>query len=86
LIGEIKEPEIRLVATRAYMRYLATSPMQKESFIEWFYQARWGVEKYPDLFKELAEEFPNPNLKVMVSARKTLAAEKEKSPAVGLTK
>ena len=79
LIREIAEPELQTNAMRAYMRYLSESPIQKESFIEWFYHARWAVEKYPDMFKKMAEEFPSPNFKTMVVAKKVLVSEKTQS-------
>jgi len=80
LIREVKEREVQVRVLRAYMRYLAASPMQKESFIEWSIRAGWAAENFPELFKELADEFPNANFRVMVAAKKVLAAEKEKSP------
>ncbi len=81
LIREIAEPEIQATAMRAYMRYLSGSPIQKNSFIEWFFHARWAVEKYPDLFKEMVEEFPNSNFKAMVATRKVLLPEKTSNVA-----
>lgn len=72
MIPEVADTELKVVVTRSFMRYLAGSPMQKDSFIEWIYHARWVAAKYPELFKGLEEDFPNPNFKVMLEAKKML--------------
>ena len=66
---------------RAFLRYLVGSAMQKDSFIEWLHHAAWAAGKYPEEFKEVAGEFPNPNFKVMITAKKVLdPVDKGKNP------
>jgi len=70
LIEAINPGELRNSILRKFMRQLAASPLQKTSFIEW---RLWinEVERFgPDAFYEIAAEFPNPNLKVLVAAKK----------------
>ncbi len=70
MIPEVADPEMKAAVMRAFMRYLAGSPMQKDSFIEWFYYTRWLTGKDPAMFDELAPDFPNPNFKVMRATKK----------------
>jgi hypothetical protein len=70
MLPEVDDPQMRMTVARAFMRYLAGSAMQKESFIEWLYHAKGLAAKQPELFTELASEFPNPNFNVMVAVKK----------------
>jgi hypothetical protein len=65
LVQEASEPELKLNVTRAFMRFLAGAPMQKESFIEWLVHVKWVAIHDPARFKQMADEFPNTNFKVL---------------------
>lgn len=81
LIEAINPGELRKSILRKYMRQLAASPLQKTSFIEW---RLWihEVERFgPESFYEIASEFPNPNLKVLVAANKLLKDAKTETRA-----
>ncbi len=65
LISQVKDPVVELAATRALLRCLASSTVQKDSFIEWLVHVKWAAIHNPTLFKQLADEFPNPNFKVL---------------------
>lgn len=85
MIPEVDDPQMKVVVIRAFMRYLAASPMQKDSFIEWLYHAKWLATKEPEIFNELGTEFPNPNFKVMLAARKVLGEPAKNPPPVAAT-
>lgn len=82
MIPEVSDAKPKLTVIRAFMRYLAGAAIQKDSFIEWHYHTRWLAKTEPTLFATLSEEFPNPNFKVIVAAKKVLG-EPEASKAVG---
>jgi len=69
--GEVDGP-IKKAVLRAFLRYLAASPIQRDSFIEWLYHARWIANNNASLFLGLTDEFPNPNLKVMIASQLVL--------------
>ena len=69
MLPELADGDLNMTVTRAFMRFLADSPMQKDSFIEWLYHARWLAAREPRMFALLSAEFPNPNLKVVAQAR-----------------
>lgn len=81
---EVGDTQMKTVVVRAFMRYLAGSSMQKDSFIEWLVHARWLAAKEPELFRQIASEVPNHNFNVMLSAKKLLA-EPNKNLTPGLT-
>ncbi len=80
LTREVPDGPLRATVIRAFLRYLANSPMQKNSFIEWLYHAKWFVEEYPVLFKEVARDFPNANFEVLISTANALGRKAELKP------
>ncbi len=81
LIEAISPGELRASILRKYMSQLAASPLQKTSFIEWSLWIHEVERMGPELFYEMASEFPNPNLKVLVAANELLAQPKKREPA-----
>jgi len=81
MIHGISPSELRKSIVRKYLRLVAGSRLQKTSFIEW---RHWiaGVERTdPESFAEIAPEFPNPNFRVILAAKKVIGEpEKEKPP------
>lgn len=70
IVQEVGDQELKATVIRAFLRYLANSPMQRTSFIEWQYNLRRVADKNPEMFKQLLPDFPNPNFRVMVAAKK----------------
>lgn len=65
----VTDNELNMTVVRAFMRFLADSPMQKDSLIEWLLHARWLADRDWRTFALLTGEFPNPNLKVLAQAK-----------------
>ncbi|MFT3745885.1 MAG: hypothetical protein QM785_16550 [Pyrinomonadaceae bacterium] len=82
VIDQVEEPAVKLIVIRAFLRYLAGSPMQKDSFIEWLLYAKGTAAKFPDEFKNIVGEFPNPNFKVMIDSKKVLSSAADRSPKI----
>ncbi len=81
-VSGIGAGELRTSIVRKYLHLLANSPLQKTSFIQWRACIAQIEQLAPDSFYELASEFPNPNLKLIVAAKKIFDAPKEeKKPA-----
>lgn len=70
VISENVDGDLKADVLRAFLRYLTGSSMQKTSFIEWFYHVKWVAAKHGEIFRDLASEFPNPNLKVMLAVKR----------------
>jgi len=83
ILQTASEGELMKTIVRRYLRFMAAASLQKDDYIHWSSQVRLVkglLGKNDDIFYEIAAEFPNPNFRVMVAAKKVLAAEKEKSP------
>lgn len=77
------EGELMKTVLRRYLRYMAGTPIQKENYIQWSSQVRMVkgfLGKNAEVFYEVAAEFPNPNLKLLVAANKLLAQPKKGEP------
>ena len=73
--------DLRKAVARKYIRLLAGSKLQKESFIEWRFWIADAERMASDSFDEIAGEFPNSNLKVIVGINRLLKEpEKDKKP------
>ncbi len=72
--------ELRKSIVRKYLRLLAGLSLQKSSFIEWYFWIGMMENMDPADFSEVAPEFPNPNLRVMVAAKKLLEEPKKDPP------
>lgn len=70
LLPEIDDATMRQSVSRAFMRFLSNSNMQKESFIEWLYHARWFASEQKVAFESIAGEFPNANFNVISGVAK----------------
>lgn len=80
MVSGIEKGELRKALVRKFMRLVIGSRLQKTSFIRW---RSWiaSVERNdPDIFDDLAAEFPNPNLKVIVAVKKMMEAQKKAEP------
>src|SRR5205823_13361371 len=69
IIDSISPGELRKSVVRKYLRLIAGSRLQKTSFIEWRFWIADAERMAPDSFYEIASEFPNPNLKVMLASK-----------------
>jgi hypothetical protein len=74
MMSGVDPGDLRKSLVRKYLRLLAGSKLQKTSFIEWRFWIRDAERMAADSFDEIAAEFPNPNLKAIVAARKLLDA------------
>jgi hypothetical protein len=74
LLSGIEPSDLRKSILRKSLRLIAGSPLQTRSFIVWnlWVAGLQGLAR--DSFDEVAAEFPNPNLKLMLSAKKLLAS------------
>jgi hypothetical protein len=70
MLQSIDDGELKRSVVRQYLRFLAGSALQKTTFVEWLVQVNQLQKTDPALFLELAPEFPNPNLKVMLTTKK----------------
>ena len=70
MLESIDDGELKKSVVRQYLRMLAGSRLQKTSFIEWLTLVAQLQKTNTALFLEIAPEFPNPNLKVMVATKK----------------
>ena len=81
MVSGISPGELRKSIVRKYVRILANSPLQKTSFIEWRFWITDMERTAPESIYEMAAEFPNPNFKVMVAAKKLFdEPDKTKTP------
>ncbi len=74
MLSGVSPGDLRKSIVRRYLRLILASKQQKTSFIEW---RRWlaNVERSaPESFDEIASEFPNPNLKVILAAKRLFEA------------
>ncbi|MFT3745883.1 MAG: hypothetical protein QM785_16540 [Pyrinomonadaceae bacterium] len=77
MLSGIDAGELQNSILRKYLRLLLSSKLQKTSFIEW---RRWLADAErmaPQAFSQIASEFPNQNLKVIVAANMLLAEPKK---------
>lgn len=72
LLESIDRGELRKTVVRKYLRSLASSNIQKASFIEWFYYLNMLEKMDPEMFAELTPDFPNPNFRAALQAKKVL--------------
>lgn len=70
MLESINDGELKKSVVRKFLRYLAGSPMQKNGFVEWLSLLRTIRDKNELLFVQLAPEFPNQNLKVILAAKR----------------
>lgn len=64
--------DLRKSIVRKYLRLLASSRLQKTSFVEWRQWMADAERMTPDSFDEIASEFPNYNIKVILAVKKLL--------------
>lgn len=79
VIDAVGPGELRKSMVRKYLRLLVGSPLQKTSFIEWLFWINMMERADPEDVAEIAEEFPNPNLKVLAAAKKLLEEPKKET-------
>lgn len=72
MISGIDPGELRKSVVRKYIRLLAGSKLQKTSFIDWLFWVADSERMAPGSFYDIASEFPNPNFKAMLAAKKLL--------------
>jgi hypothetical protein len=70
MLSGVDPGELRKSIVRKFLRLIMASKLQKTSFIEWRLWLSEIERSDFELIAELAPEFPNPNLKVIVAARK----------------
>ncbi len=70
MLQSVDDPEFRKNITRKYLAYLAASPVQKTDFVSWYMWVSGVQKQNPDMFAQMADDFPNPNLAVMVKLKK----------------
>ena len=63
-------PDLKRTVIRKFMIYLLGSPLQKKDFLVWYMYVSGIQKSNPDLFAEIVQDFPNPNLAVMVMRKK----------------
>lgn len=80
MMSGISAGDLRNSVVRKYVRLLAGSKLQKTSFIEWRFWIADAERMAPESFYEIAAEFPNPNLKVMVAANRLLKEAPKPTP------
>lgn len=81
MLSGIDAGELRKSIVRRYLRLIVGSKLQKTSFIQWRLWLSDAERMAPDSFDEIAAEFPNTNLGVILAAKKVLKlAEKEQKP------
>ncbi|HQZ96740.1 MAG TPA: hypothetical protein PLP21_10500 [Pyrinomonadaceae bacterium] len=81
MMSGIGPGDLRKAVARKYIRLLTGSKLQKESFIEWRFWIADAERMASDSFDEIAGEFPNSNLKVIVGINRLLKEpEKDKKP------
>lgn len=71
LIGIIPNAKLKRNVIRQYMRFLAGSPTQNESFIEWFFHVRNLYSGHAEIFKDLVRELPNTHFRLLDDFRAT---------------
>jgi hypothetical protein len=82
MMSGIGPGELRKSVVRKYVRLLAGSKLQKTSFIDWRFWIADAERMAPESFDEIAAEFPNSNLKVILAVKKILdGPNKGKKPA-----
>lgn len=70
MLQSIDDPEFRKNITRKYLAHLAASRVQKTDFVSWYMWVSGVQKQNPDIFAQLFDDFPNPNLAVMVKLKK----------------
>lgn len=65
LTAEVAPGPLKTIVLRRFVRYLADSPVQKQSFIEWLNHVSWLIRLEPRLFSTLCREIPNLNFRVL---------------------
>jgi hypothetical protein len=82
MLSGIGPSDLRKSIVRRHLRLLANSRLQKTSFIEWHQWIQDARRWAPDSFDEIAAEFPNPNLKVMLAAKRLLSPPETVKPSL----
>ncbi len=54
---------------RTYLRYLSSSPIQKENFIQWFYYLQDISGREAAMFKQVSNEVPNQHFSLIVQLK-----------------
>ncbi len=80
MVSGISPGELRVSILRKYLRLVASSRLQKTSFIEWRFWLSIVEHEAPESFYDMASEVPNPNLKVMAAVSKLLEEPKKEVP------
>ena len=80
MIESINPGELRSSVIRKYLRLIAGSRLQKTSFIDWRFWIADAERMAPEVFYEIASEFPSPNLRVMAAAKKMFDVPKKEEP------
>ena len=80
MMSGISPGELRNSIVRKYLRLIANSRLQKTSFIEWQFWIADAERMAPEVFYEIASEFPSANLRVMATAKKMFEPPKKEEP------
>lgn len=70
MLESIELPDLKRVVIRKFIAYLSRSPLQKRDYSVWYMYVSGIQRANPDLFAEIAPDFPNANLVVMVMRKK----------------
>lgn len=77
VLSRVKEGELRDSVLRRFIRLLANSPLQRTSFIDWYAWVMEARQMSGAAFNQIASEFPNSNLKLIIDRNKTLGSADE---------
>jgi hypothetical protein len=71
ILAQAVEPgDLRRSILRKYLRVIMESPIQKKDFAQWLFWVNMAEGYAPDDFVQLASEFPNHNVQVLLAMRK----------------
>ena len=67
LYEDVPDGKLREALTENFVKLLESSPIQKQSFGEWLFHARWLASKDKELFAKTAANSASPNLRLLVT-------------------
>jgi hypothetical protein len=73
MLSGVDAGDLRKSIVRRYLRLILASRLQKTSFLEWRQWLQEAERMAPEAFDEIASEFPNANLKVILGANRLLS-------------
>ncbi len=73
IIERLPNGDVKKNVARHYLSFLNKSPIQKTNFLEWYFYVQKFFIGNDELFKELIEQVPNSNFKLMSDLKKNLS-------------